>query len=1031
MKKLLFCLSALLIISSALHAETWDGTVASSYAGGDGTKDNPYLISNGQELAKLASDVETTANFSRGKYFKLTADIVLADDVLSVSSSTLQGGTAFTQSPMIGLYTSETEYTPFQGVFDGDGHSISGVYLVGYVGYIALFRVIEGATIKNLTIKDSYQYNNTYSAGVVSLMIDSKLINCCATGSKIIGYGSYEGGLVGQMKGTSTVQNCYSAVSIQGKNNVGGICGRIGSGEENSCVIENSYSASTITISKSNKAGITAENAAGSVVRNCYWLSTSADKAVWSDNGTSSDNASKTADELAEAAMAETLNTAAESISGACRWAQGTPGPVFDFSTITEEGEEGRDVNAIATDPYPADGDLHADCDGGGVRLAWNCPADGKTASQTLYFGLSDDLDGSTLRTETLAANDSTFDIDELNAMTVYYWRIDRTDADGNVTAGDVWTFQPRHLAFPDAEGYGRFAHGGRGGKVVYVTNLNDSGEGSLRDAVENNSGPRTIVFNVSGVIKLASRITVPDNDVTIAGQTAPGNGICISSAPFGIANDNICRFMRVRIGSGETYDGMGMAYADHSIMDHCSISWSIDEGFSSRGCQNLTLQRTMIAEALGIAGHRNYGEGKNHGFAATIGGDIGSFHHNLLADCNGRNWSMGGGVDANANYAGRLDIFNNVVYNWGGRVTDGGAHEVNFVGNYYKEGPASTKHKVFILQLEGTANGTQSAYLNDNILDLYNGTILKDNPSTWEYTLTNGQVLTWEPFVDQPFFESYANIQPVEEAYKDVLSDVGANQPFFDAHDQRIIGEAVNRTYTYTGSKSGIKGQIDSETDCGGLEVYPEEQWPESYDSDLDGMPDWWENLNGTDKNTADNNGDPDGDGFTNLEDYLNWLAAPHIIMMPKASEKISVQSLFAGYTSSPYYTYQISGEGIEATLDGDSLTISSISDANSLASVSVTVTDGEGSTKTRVIGVAVSDESQADAIKEIQSSAMNDIRQYEVFTIDGKKIASVSEPAGITASQLNIPVSAEGVYVVKTTDSKGQTHSFKVIKH
>src|SRR5262249_28944049 len=150
------------------------------------------------------------------------------------------------------------------------------------------------------------------------------------------------------------------------------------------------------------------------------------------------------------------------------------------------------------------------------------------------------------------------------------------------------------------AEGYGRFARGGRGGVVVHVTNLNDSGAGSLRAAVETTTlGPRTIVLDVGGVIRLGSRLTLADNYVTVAGQTAPGKGIVIRAAPFGAsgAHDDVIQDVRVRLGAGMTYDGMGLQGSDHCIVDHCSISWTIDESFSSRNGKNITLQRTFISE--------------------------------------------------------------------------------------------------------------------------------------------------------------------------------------------------------------------------------------------------------------------------------------------------------------------------------------------------------------------------------------------------------------------------------------------------
>jgi hypothetical protein len=277
------------------------------------------------------------------------------------------------------------------------------------------------------------------------------------------------------------------------------------------------------------------------------------------------------------------------------------------------------------------------------------------------------------------------------------FWRVDEVNATNGVTKGDLWRFRARHLAFPGAEGYGRFARGGRGGVVVEVTNLNDSGPGSLRDALTGNYGPRTVVFNVSGLITLESDLIINANNpcITLAGQTAPGKGICVRKYQLGMSGgrDVIIRHIRSRPGnlSGTTLNGSGMSGSDHCIMDHVSISWGIDEELSTRTSKNVTFQRSLISEALNIAGHDNYPPGTKHGYAATVGGDIASLHHNLLAHNEGRNWSLGGGLDANGFFAGRLDIFNNVVYNWGGRTTDGGAHEVNFVNNYYKPGAASS----------------------------------------------------------------------------------------------------------------------------------------------------------------------------------------------------------------------------------------------------------------------------------------------------------------------------------------------------
>src|SRR5699024_5718144 len=228
--------------------------------------------------------------------------------------------------------------------------------------------------------------------------------------------------------------------------------------------------------------------------------------------------------------------------------------------------------------------------------------------------------------------------------MQTYYWRVDEVTKD-EVTTGVVWYFRPASLAFPGAEWYGRYARGGKGGKVVYVTNLKDSGSGSLRAAVEDDIGPRTIVFNVSGLITLESRLNITDPYVTIAGQTAPGKGVCVKHATLGVTgNDVIVRFMRVRLGKPNiSYGGMGLTGCDYSIVDHSSISWTMDQSYSSAGGHKITVQRTLISEALNVASHHNYPPGNDHRYAASIGADIGNFHHNLLADCYARIWSLAG----------------------------------------------------------------------------------------------------------------------------------------------------------------------------------------------------------------------------------------------------------------------------------------------------------------------------------------------------------------------------------------------------
>ena len=429
-----------------------------------------------------------------------------------------------------------------------------------------------------------------------------------------------------------------------------------------------------------------------------------------------------------------------------------------------------------------------------------------------------------------------------------------------------------KQLAFPTAEGYGRFAKGGRGGRVIQVTNLNNSGPGSLRAAVEA-EGPRTVVFAIGGMITLESKLVVRNGLLTIAGQTAPGKGICIRKFNVGLYNthDVIIRHLRVRPGdiSGETLDGMGMAYSNDSIIDHCSISWTQDEAFSSRGARNITLQRTLISEALNVAGHRKYPPGTEHGYAASIGGDVGSFHHNLLAHCAGRNWSLAGGLDKQKRHTGRLDLRNNAVFNWKNRATDGGAQQVQFVNNYYKPGPATRALFVIRPELEWVhLYGPQRYFIEGNVLE---GHAAADESlggfKPWKETPLEEYIVT------EPFFPPHVETESAADAFASILADVGCNVPALDEHDRRVLQEVRDGKATYRGSKSGLPGLPDSQADVGGWDDYPSARWPDDWDRDHDGMADDWELVRGLNPADAeDRNADRDNDGYTNLEEYLGW---------------------------------------------------------------------------------------------------------------------------------------------------------------
>ena len=681
------------------------------------------------------------------------------------------------------------------------------------------------------------------------------------------------------------------------------------------------------------------------------------------------------------------------------------------------------DNSKIALDPIPNSGEFHAGDGNGNVTLQWTSPASA-VKHHVLLGNDADNLSDYVITTEPVC------DVTGLDPLKKYYWRIDEEDASGNISQGEVWLFQPARLAFPGAEGYGRFAIGGRGGSVYHVTTLDDNGddenpiEGSFRYGIKKVSGPRTIVFDVAGVISLKSRLTCSDKFVTIAGQTAPGNGVMLRTCPFGMQSDGITRFLRMRLGhkkminglipkggdngngveyapeeAGQTeettlsgLDGMGMSGNDHAIMDHCSISWTIDEAFSSRSAKAITLQHTLISEALNIAGHPNYSSGTGHGYAATIGagqngGQPGSFHHNLLAHCEGRNWSISGGLDGGGSYDGHHDIFNNVVYNWGHRASDGGTHELNFVNNYYKKGSATSQNYLLRHQFEGTGSGTQRAYVSGNIREETSGSKTKDAlNNTYKYETSGGQVLNWEPWSNEPFFPSYANIETAEAAYKNVLSDVGCTQPFFDNHDQRMVNETLNRSYSTKGVRSKKNGIIDTEEDTG-CEGFDLEKLgivnatrANDWDSDADGIPNWFEELTGTNASVANNNDDRDGDFYTDLEEYLNWIAVPNFIV--EGSQEITLKNYFAGYVSP---TYEVtSAAGVVAQVQNGKLNVTPSETAAKLFSIVVKATEGSISLE-REFHFAYS-----NGTSGIQTITKKDIQRRELFyDLFGRKMS------------------------------------------
>ncbi|MBE6331991.1 MAG: T9SS C-terminal target domain-containing protein [Bacteroidales bacterium] len=676
----------------------------------------------------------------------------------------------------------------------------------------------------------------------------------------------------------------------------------------------------------------------------------------------------------------------------------------FTYTTIVESGKTYQTTNVmlngllidrsplIAMDPEPSHQDFHIDADNGTYTLSWaaaSVAVKHKLAIATSEEALAD-------AAYAYEGSETSYTVEGLNSWTRYYWRVDEEDADGKTYTGNVWSFQPRQLAFPEAEGYGRYARGGRGGVVYHVTNLkHDHEPGSLLYGLVDLTGPRTIVFDVSGTIEMDFGSVFIQPYATIAAQTAPGKGICLKASNINVGADVICRFVRFKRGLGvygeNTGNAMGMSGANHSIVDHCTAAWGTDETVSGRGGKNITFQYSGIFEALGITGHKNYSDGTNHGYAATIDGQIGSWHHNLLANCAGRNWSMGGGMDANNIPIGGLDLFNNVVYNWNSRTTDGNCHAVNFVNNYYKMGADTKQTILFTQDFEGAINaaGVDQAYVNGNIRENKDHSLtvqtyaLDKKNDIFNARASNGGSIptTYEYQVSEPLFESYATIHTAKDAFKIVNSYAGAIMPVRDDHHKRIVKETINGTYTYVGSKSGIKGEIDNEEDAGGFENYPEEHRAADFDTDQDGIPNWFENIIGTDPASANNNADPDGDGWTQLEDYLEFMAHPYSVLNAGEEATVDVSEFFAGFTKSPSYSVSVpTGSGVTANVSGSSLTVKGGSNSEVIA-LTLTVTDSEGTTWSQRYNVAVA--GQGTGIESISAddSASTDATTYDLF--------------------------------------------------
>ena len=428
--------------------------------------------------------------------------------------------------------------------------------------------------------------------------------------------------------------------------------------------------------------------------------------------------------------------------------------------------------------------------------------------------------------------------------------------------------------AFPGAEGGGMWVTGGRGGKVIHVTNLNDKGTGSLRAAIEE-KGARTIVFDVAGIIELQSALKIQNGDVTIAGQTAPGDGICLKNYNLRIhASNVIVRFIRCRMGDEKKTedDAMNLYTGDNDlhdvIIDHCSLSWSTDECGTFYGMTNFTLQWCVLSESLLNSVH---GKGK-HGYGGIWGGTNATYHHNLLAHHYSRNPRLD--HDYVSTLKGPVSLLNNVIYNWGDNSTYGGESKpgsefkmYNILNNYYKPGPATPSGKGRFLDPTTNCKNCDSAhpdqvvpghfYMTGNVMQ-NNDDYTADNWSGKATTASASLIATIK--ANTPFTyadkASWLSLESADNAFTSVLSYAGASLKR-DAVDARVVKETREGTFTYKGSNGGDKGLIDSQGDVGG--------WPEYTGDTVSSFPDWVGDPN-------DYTLDPQK-RYTNLEMYLHYL--------------------------------------------------------------------------------------------------------------------------------------------------------------
>ena len=564
--------------------------------------------------------------------------------------------------------------------------------------------------------------------------------------------------------------------------------------------------------------------------------------------------------------------------------------------------------------------------------------------------------------------------------------------------------------AFPGAEGFGMYTTGGRGGTVYHVTTLEDTGsKGSLRYAI-NQKDTRTIVFDVSGTIHLTKELKIDRDNITIAGQTAPGDGICVADYPVVIsANNVIIRFMRFRLGNKEVAnhegDGLGGTDNENIIIDHCSVSWSIDECLSVYGSKNTTVQWCIASQSLRNSGH----EKGAHGYGGNWGGSGASYHHNLLAHHDSRAPRLGPRPGTQLDE--RMDMRNNVIYNWAGNGCYGGENmNVNIVNNYYKPGPATatkgtaTQQRIAKIGIRTTEYCTEedgshnewypslhkwgTFYVNGNV-NASHPEVTNDN---WKYGIYNqfdnnsklDNMLTDEAKenmrLDAPITFTNVTTHSADMAYERVLAYAGASL-HRDWVDELIVNDTRNGSASCTGTSADTKklpGIIDSQDDL--KQAFPDagadwSAWPElasepaPADTDGDGMPDEWEDANGLDKNNAADGKTIGADGYSNLERYMNSLVQDIMDGGNEGGTMLSGNEEFEGGGDEP-------SQSVVYVLDNTTYTASST----------------DGYTWNFNNGFSVSNETEKTYAKESGTDLVKySAEQFTVNIPEGKKVTKV----------------------------------------